>query len=195
MPDGIVICVLPYFPSHMRKFLLLLGALGFASPVAQAQAQTTAKATPAAAQAPLPAAQHAAALDLLIAMQMKQQLASQTEMILKSQEAAQAQLVAQSQEPQTPERKAQRAELQTKMREFYKKSMSWDAVKEDLIQAYGHTFTTKELRELTAFYRSSLGQLLLRKQPEAARLVAAATQRRVQVLMPEMQRMMQALRK
>ncbi|AMJ66601.1 DUF2059 domain-containing protein [Hymenobacter sp. PAMC 26628] len=179
----------------MRKFLFLFGALGFAG--AAAQAQTTSTAVPAAAPAsvPLPAAQRMAALDLLTAMQTEQQLAGQMDLMLRSHEAAQAQLLAQSPKLQTPERKAQQADMQANMREFYQKSVGWDAVKENMVQAYGSTFSADELHRLAAFYRSDTGQMLLRKQPEAFRLVAAAAQRRTLALMPEMQRLMQAQHK
>lgn len=55
--------------------------------------------------------------------------------------------------------------------------MSLEIVKKDLVQAYGSTFTAEELHHLAGPYRSDMGQLLLRKQPEAARLVAAASKR------------------
>ncbi|AWM33069.1 hypothetical protein [Hymenobacter nivis] len=58
----------------MRNFLLLLGTLGFAGPIARAQ--TTAAPAAAAAPVPLLAAQRTAALDLLTAMQTEQQLYS-----------------------------------------------------------------------------------------------------------------------
>lgn len=54
--------------------------------------------------------------------------------------------------------------------------MSLEAVKRDLVQAYGSTFNAEELHRLAGLYRSDMGQLLLRKQPGAARLVAAASQ-------------------
>lgn len=52
--------------------------------------------------------------------------------------------------------------------------MSLKAVKRDLAQAYGSTFTAEELHRLAGRYHSDIGQLLLRKQPGAARLVTAA---------------------
>ena len=144
----------------MRNFLLLLGALGFAGPVARAQ--TTA--APAAAAAPVPAAQRTAALDLLTAMQTEQQLNSQIGIMLAPQEIAQAQMMAKS-----PELNGQTWAMQAEMRQFYQKAMGWEAVREDMIQAYGSSFNADELRSLTAFYRLKTGQMLLRKQPEATR--------------------------
>ena len=56
--------------------------------------------------------------------------------------------------------------------------MSLKAVKRDLVQAYGSTFTAEELHRLAGLYCSDMSQLLLRKQPGAARLVSAARQGR-----------------
>ncbi|MFD1468865.1 DUF2059 domain-containing protein [Hymenobacter caeli] len=173
----------------MTKFLLLLCAAGLAGAAAHAQPATT---TPpaATAPAPLPEAQRQAALDFLAAIQIKQQMERQIEKIVEAQAAAQVQLAG-----NPPEAKAAQVAAMEQMRSFYQKAMSWEVVREDLVQAYGTTFTTTELKDLTAFYRSDLGQVYLRKQPEAGKLVAAATQRRTLALMPEMQRIMQAQQK
>ncbi len=166
----------------MRKLLLLLGALGLAGPVAQTAAAPTA----AAAPVPLSAAQRTAALDLLTAMQTEQQLNSQIGIMLASQEAAQAQMMAKS-----PGMHGQTRAMQAEMRQFYQNAMGWEAVREDMVQAYGSHFSADELHSLTAFYRSKTGQMLLRKQPEATRQVMVATQRRMTALLPELQRIMQ----
>jgi hypothetical protein len=166
----------------MRNFLLL-GALSIAG--AAARAQPTAAPVPAATPAPVLAAQRAAALDLLTAMQTEQQLDAQIDVMLASQKAAQEQLLAKS-----PELRDPMAGVQAELRQFYQKVMGWEAVKEDMVQAYSRTFSAEELRSLTAFYHSETGQMLVRKQPGATRQVAAATQRRMTVLMPELQRIM-----
>ncbi|AWM33070.1 DUF2059 domain-containing protein [Hymenobacter nivis] len=89
---------------------------------------------------------------------------SQIGIMLASQEAAQAQMMAKS-----PELNSQTQTMQAEMRQFYQKAMGWEAVRKDMVQAYGSHFTTDELYSLTAFYRSKIGQMLLRKQPAATR--------------------------
>ncbi len=71
--------------------------------------------------------------------------------------------------------------------DFFRKYMSWDALKEDMAKIYAEEFTAKELKELTAFYKSPLGKKMAEKQPVLMAKGAELGQRRVQEHMPELQ--------
>jgi hypothetical protein len=50
--------------------------------------------------------------------------------------------------------------------EVLKDEMSWDKLEPDLVELYAGVYTEDELRELTEFYRSPLGQKFIAKMPE-----------------------------
>lgn len=49
---------------------------------------------------------------------------------------------------------------------YYFKHAGWDSVKEDYAALYQEAFTEEELRALTRFYRTQVGQKILRLQPQ-----------------------------
>ena len=44
------------------------------------------------------------------------------------------------------------------MRAFIREHLSWDAVRDELVQVYAQAFTEAELREITAFYQTETGR-------------------------------------
>ena len=52
------------------------------------------------------------------------------------------------------------------MKTFLEKHMSYASLKEDLITIYANAFTEKELKEITAFYKTPIGKKLVEKTPE-----------------------------
>jgi TonB family protein len=56
------------------------------------------------------------------------------------------------------------------------------------MNVYGEAFTTQELRELVAFYRTPTGQVLARKLPELSQKASAAGQQVVLQMLPELQK-------
>jgi hypothetical protein len=52
------------------------------------------------------------------------------------------------------------------MLKFYKKYMSYESLKRDLIKIYAETFTEIELREINKFYRTPIGQKTIQIMPE-----------------------------
>lgn len=73
------------------------------------------------------------------------------------------------------------------MRQFMTKYLSWEAVKPGMVQMYAEAFTEPELRELTTFYRTPLGQKAMTKMPELVQKGAAIGQKAVQDHLPELQ--------
>jgi hypothetical protein len=65
------------------------------------------------------------------------------------------------------------------MTDFLNKYISWDAIKDEVIALYSDTFTTAEIKALTAFYSTPLGKKSLKAMPELTAQGAALGQRRV----------------
>ena len=53
-----------------------------------------------------------------------------------------------------------------KVREFFKKHIGWNALKDELADMYMHKFTEKELTEINAFYITPSGQKVITVLPE-----------------------------
>ena len=51
------------------------------------------------------------------------------------------------------------------LRTFLAKYVSWDAVREELIQLYADAFTEDELRDVTAFYQTETGRKFVALAP------------------------------
>lgn len=78
------------------------------------------------------------------------------------------------------------------MKNFYNKYMSYESLKPDLIKIYSNTFTASELKEISAFYKTSLGQKMLLKLPSLMEQGGKIGAARVQKNMPELQQMIAA---
>ncbi len=65
--------------------------------------------------------------------------------------------------------------------------MDWEGIKEDMIQAYGETFTRQELRGLIDFYSTPAGQGYVEKQGELMRRTQELMQPRIMNAMTRMQ--------
>jgi hypothetical protein len=115
-------------------------------------------ARPAAAQEPL---RQEMALQLLEAMRVPEQI--QASMALVA--ATQARM-----NPQIPG-------LEELLREFLARYVTWDTLKNEYAALYAGAFTEEELREMTAFYRTSTGQKLARATPQLSRLGAEIGER------------------
>jgi hypothetical protein len=80
------------------------------------------------------------------------------------------------------------------LREFMEENFRYEDLEPEFIRVYAQAFTEQELRDLAAFYRTSLGQRVVETLPE----ITAASQRiameRMQTLMPQlMQAVMEAM--
>ncbi|HEU4885414.1 MAG TPA: DUF2059 domain-containing protein [Longimicrobium sp.] len=85
-------------------------------------------------------------------------------------------------------------EIRAVLREFMDEHFRYDEMEPDFIRMYADAFTEEEIRGLTAFYRTPIGQRVVETLPE----IGAASQRivmeRLQSAMPElMQAMMEAM--
>ena len=78
------------------------------------------------------------------------------------------------------------ADYEDVLREFLIEHVGWKAVKTDVIRMYAEAFTEAELRELTEFYRTPIGQKAIRLLPELMARLAQAGQERVQENMADL---------
>ncbi|GAB2767470.1 hypothetical protein HNQ93_000033 [Hymenobacter luteus] len=151
----------------MKKLLLLAAGLALAAPAATAQ---TTAATPSAAT-PISAGQRKAAEDLLAATDSEKNLTATIDRMLASQLE------------QNPGMKV----VEPEMRAYLTKYMSWQSMKEDMVQLYAREFTEKELKELTKFYQTPTGRKTITKMPQLMAAGMEIGQKRMQEHLPELQ--------
>jgi hypothetical protein len=117
--------------------------------------------------------QRAAATELLVAMRAPEMLESSVRTMLDAQLR------------NTPELAA----VQDVMRDFVTRYVSWEALREQYVEIYARAFTEDELRQMTDFYRSDVGQKLARAAPRLLAEGAALGERAVQEHRAELERM------
>jgi len=76
------------------------------------------------------------------------------------------------------------------MKEFQEKYMPYRSYRDASARAYANAYTVAELRDLTAFYRTPLGQKTARLTPEIMAEMATYMQGEMMKHMPELQQMM-----
>lgn len=77
------------------------------------------------------------------------------------------------------------------MREFLGRYMSWEALREPLIQMYAEAFTEKELKQITKFYRTPAGKKSAQITPELMARGSALGQQQVLAHQGELMEMIQ----
>ncbi len=74
---------------------------------------------------------------------------------------------------------------------FVKKYMSWEAIREDLINIYTAEFTESELKDISAFFLTPSGKKLAEKQTDLMSRMMQVGQQKMQSHMGEIMNMMQ----
>ncbi|MEM1069204.1 MAG: DUF2059 domain-containing protein [Planctomycetota bacterium] len=74
------------------------------------------------------------------------------------------------------------------MLDFLRKHVSYSALKSDMVKLYRDAFTEEEIQQLTAFYRTPVGQKAIAKLPSLATAGAQLGMSRVQANMGELQK-------
>lgn len=77
------------------------------------------------------------------------------------------------------------------MLEFFRKYMSYESLKADMIRIYEEAFTEQELAELRAFYATPTGRKSLELMPSLMAKGAEMGQKRVEAHIPELTKMIQ----
>ncbi|OEO25397.1 hypothetical protein AX279_12920 [Pseudomonas sp. J237] len=70
-------------------------------------------------------------------------------------------------------------------------AVGWDKIKPDMIKLYTSNFSEPELKELIKFYQSPLGKKFMQKMPELTARSAQLTQAKLQVAVPQVNKMLQ----
>ena len=81
------------------------------------------------------------------------------------------------------------APFKSVMLKFFRKHMSWESVKFEMVYIYSKTFTAHELKELTAFYSTPTGRKAIEKMPTLMAQGAQVGAARIQENMWELQAM------
>ena len=90
----------------------------------------------------------------------------------------------------TPEQIARGQDLRKKMMDQIKSRMSFEKMRPDLIRIYAETYTDSEIDGMLAFFESPVGQSYLKKTPEVAQKIFAASQSQLGDIMQEVRQMM-----
>jgi hypothetical protein len=70
----------------------------------------------------------------------------------------------------------------------------WDKIKEDIIDIYVDVFTKEELEGIIAFYKTPVGQKLIKKQPELMQKSMEIIQKQLTTIMPKVQKAIQDMK-
>ena len=119
---------------------------------------------------------NSAALTLLATMNMKESYEGMIKRITQMQIAAKPEL-----EP-----------LRTTIEAFFTKYMGWEAQRGDIAALYAKNYTTEELKALSKFYQTKLGQKTVQIMPQLAAASAQIGQSRMMKHMPEMKAMIES---
>ncbi|HET6762371.1 MAG TPA: DUF2059 domain-containing protein [Longimicrobiaceae bacterium] len=78
------------------------------------------------------------------------------------------------------------------MRQFFNKYLSWPALRDGYAQMYADRFTADELRQISVFYHSPVGQKVAITTPELMQAGADMGREMVQAHLPELQQAIMA---
>ncbi len=56
--------------------------------------------------------------------------------------------------------------IESKIKDFYEKTIGWSSIKDDIAKLYAKYYTVDELKKLTEFYKTPLGQKTLKVTPK-----------------------------
>jgi len=73
------------------------------------------------------------------------------------------------------------------MNDLLKAELAWDKMKDEYINLYTRVFSEKELGELIQFFKSSIGQKMVEKNPDLMHEVMLLGQNQLMKIMPQMQ--------
>ncbi len=131
----------------------------------------------------------ALAEELLTHMKMQKNLEDTYEMIKEMQISRVQQMGVAMGEPADKTRA-----VSQKVMDIMSQEMSWDKMKGDYITIYEETFTAEELSGMIEFYKSPVGQKSIEKQPEIMEKSMKVNKKKMDELMPKLQRVVQEMR-
>ena len=80
-----------------------------------------------------------------------------------------------------------------RMTAIMKAEVSWQKMKEPMIAVYQNYYTTQELADMLAFYKSASGQSMLKKMPEVMKASMVVSQDMMKSVIPQIQQLSQEL--
>ncbi len=80
--------------------------------------------------------------------------------------------------------------IEDKIRNFYKKYIGWDSVKEDLAKLYAKYYNKKELEDITNFYKTKTGKKVLATMGRVAYEGQLITQQRLRPHLNELKKIL-----
>lgn len=81
----------------------------------------------------------------------------------------------------------------TKFTKATREIMSWEEMKEPIIDAYAQVYTRQEIEELIAFYEAPIGKKMLQKMPELIQATMQTMQGFSQKVLPKMRQLQEEL--
>jgi len=75
----------------------------------------------------------------------------------------------------------------TKMFEMFEEELSWEKMKDEYIDIYVRTYTEDEIKAISDFYKTPVGQTLIEKMPKLMQESIAITQRNMQGYIQKME--------
>lgn len=81
------------------------------------------------------------------------------------------------------------------MKAFLAKHMSYESLKDDIVNLYSTNFSVQELKDISAFYSTETGKKTLQKLPELARISSQLGNDRVQENLEELHQMLEGASK
>lgn len=82
-------------------------------------------------------------------------------------------------------------QAEVEVRSFFAKYMGWEAIKADLVKMYTDEFTEKELKDMTAFFKTPTGKKMAAKQSTLTMKSAQIGQEKIEPHMMELQQILQ----
>lgn len=74
---------------------------------------------------------------------------------------------------------------------FYRKHLSYDSMRPDMVRIYSSAFTAAELADINAFYQTETGKKAIQKMPELMTQGMQLGAKRVKDHLPELEKMIQ----
>ena len=90
----------------------------------------------------------------------------------------------------SPEKQEQFADTQKKVFELMSKELTWEKLKDDYVALYDRHFSNDEIVQLIAFYKTAIGQKMLKEQPLIFRESMMIGQSHVMKIMPQIQKLL-----
>jgi len=85
------------------------------------------------------------------------------------------------------------ADYRVKVAAILKEEMMWDKIEGEIIDLYMKSFSEAELKEMTAFYKTPLGQKMIEKMPEVMLRSAEISRQQMRYVIPRVKQLAQEM--